>query len=364
MTRLLRWMPLLLLALGCGPDALPPPDAPERVSLAVEKVTVTREEIVEPILGTGTIAAHKTTDIGPRVDGIIDEIYVKVGDRVDAGDPLFQTRRIDYEIRLKEVEHALRLARAEASKTKRDLKRIESLYGRGVASDEKIDAARTADDIAAARVGAAETAVERARQNLEDTVVKAPYLGAITHRYVDEGTMMRTMLSASASVVQIMKTDVVVAIVLVPEVHLKRLSLGTPAELRIDGLDAEYASEIYILNDRVQHESRSVEMRLPIANPDLAIKPGLFVKAKILPESRTATVIERRAVLGGGNERYVFVAEGGHAARRRIRVRDLDALRFEVLEGLALGESVLVTPDGEGLVEGIPVRMEIADVDL
>jgi multidrug efflux pump subunit AcrA (membrane-fusion protein) len=82
----------------------------------VARGEVLREALVEPVLGTGTISAHKTTDVGPRVSGIVDTIHVAVGDRVEAGDPLFRTRPIDYEIRVRVAESALRLARANAQK--------------------------------------------------------------------------------------------------------------------------------------------------------------------------------------------------------------------------------------------------------
>jgi RND family efflux transporter MFP subunit len=323
---------------------------------------VTREELVEPIVGTGTIAPDKKTDIGPRVDGIIEEIYVSVGDRVEKGAPLFRTRPIDYEIRLRDARHALRLARAEAEKASRDLARIETLYEKTVVSDQQMDQARTAAEIATARFGAAKTALEKAQQDLQDTTVRAPYPGVITQKYVYEGTMMRTMLSASSQVVQLMKTDLVAAIVLIPEVHLRRIRIGTPARVHIDGLDAEFESEVYIINDRVEIASRSIEVRLPIRNPDLAIKPGLFAKAELFPDPRQVTVIERRGVLGSASDRYVFVPEDGRAVRRSVRVRDLDAMRLEVMEGLEPGMSVLVPPPGKVLEEGAPVRIAVADV--
>lgn len=355
---------LLLLGLACGDDPSQSVAAPGPPPLAVETLPVTREEIVEPIVGTGTIAPHKKTDIGPRVDGIIEEIYVNVGDRVEKDAPLFRTRPIDYEIRLRDAQHALRLARAESEKASRDLARIESLFEKGVASNEQRDQARTAAEIAAARLGAAKTALEKAQQDLEDTTVRAPYPGVITQKYVYEGTMMRTMLSASSQVVQLMKTDIVAAIVLIPEVHLRRIQIGTPAKVRVDGLDAEFESEIYIINDRVEMASRSIEVRLPIRNPDLAIKPGLFAKAELFPDPRQVTAIARRAVLGSASDRYVFVPQDGVAVRRSVRVRDLDAMRLEVREGLEPGASVLIPPPGKVLEEGTPVRVEVADVAL
>lgn len=353
---------LLMMLLGCGDEAPQAAPAGERPPLVVETLPVVREDILEPVVGTGTIAADKTTDIGPRVDGIVEEIFVRVGDRVDAGAPLFRTRPIDYEIRVREAAQALELARAESEKARRHLGRVESLHQQAVASDEQLDEVRTAAKIAKSRLEVARTALERAKQDLADTTVRAPYAGVVTQRYVDEGTMMRTMLSASSQVVQLMKTDLVAAIVLIPEVHLRRIRIGTPAKVRVDGLGAEFESEVFIVNDRVEVASRSIEVRLPIHNPDLGIKPGLFAKAELFPDPRPATVIERRAVLGSSSDRYVFVPENGRAVRRPVRVRDLDALRLEVLEGLEPGASVLVPPPGKIIEEGAPVRVDVADV--
>ena len=212
---------LVLLAfalVACGGGETAPTaesrTGPEPVSVAITRVD--RDSIVRTLVGTGTLAAHKTTDVGPRVTGIIEEILVRVGDRVDAGAPLFRTRSSDYEIRVRQARAQARLARAEAARMERELRRIEKLHADGVASEGGLDEARTAFETTAAQRDAAAAALAEAEQNLKDTEVTAPYTGVITHRYVDEGAMMSTMMSATSKVVQIMKIDLVAAIVQVP----------------------------------------------------------------------------------------------------------------------------------------------------
>ncbi len=355
-------LPLMFL-LGCGQGETSA--APEIAAPAVDvwAVHVEEETIVEPVIGTGSIAAHKTSNIGPRIDGIIEEIHVRVGDHVDAGSPLFKTRDIDLRIRVDEAKHALRLARAEAEKASRDRKRVETLATEGVASSEQLDSVRTNDEIAAARLGTAQTALASAKQNLSDTLVLAPYPGVVTARLVDEGVMMRTMLSSNSHVVQLMKIDIVAAIVQVPALHLASIKLGTPATLHIDGLPQPYEGEVLILNDRIDLASRAFEVRIPIKNDDLAVKPGLFVRAELRPEARQALVLERRAVLGSNGGRYVFTSENATAAKRPVEVRDLDARRFEVVSGLAAGDQVLTGPSLPRLLEGTPISIRTAYVD-
>ena len=360
--RLVRAFAGLVLLVSCtageSPDEAPDLAAPAPVPISF--TVVTRDSIVEPIVGSGTIAANKTTILGPRVSGIVDEIYVAVGDRVEASTPLFRTRPSSYEIRATEAASSARLARAESDKAERDVRRVETLHERGVASDEQLDGARTAFEIAAARRGQAEAALAQARQELADTVVRAPYAGVITQRYVDEGAMMNTMMSSSSQVIQLMKVDVVVAIVQIPEVHLPRVRVGTPARVAVDGTRGEYPTEVHVLNDRVDPASRAFEVRLGIQNPNLEIKPGLFAEATLLPEPREVTRIERRGVLGGIDSRYVFLEVDGRALRRSVSLRELDATYMEVLEGLVAGDRVLIGPNLPQLTEGTPVAVEVA----
>jgi RND family efflux transporter MFP subunit len=361
-------LPTLLLPLAlaaCGSEPTPPVAAArtEPAPIPVASTTVVREAIVEPVLGTGTIAAHKTTDVGPRVSGIIEVIHVAVGDRVEEGDPLFRTRPVDYEIRVREAESALRLARANAQKAERDLERIRTLHGEDVASDERLDAVRTAHEIAAAQREQAEAALAQARQNLADTTVRAPYRGVITRRFVDEGAMLSTMMTMGNAVVQIMKMDIVEAIVQLPEAHLARVHLGTPGVVRVDGIARAYEAKVDVLNDRVDPVSRAFEVRLTIDNADYALKPGLFAELELRPEPREATLLERGALLGGEDTSYVFVFAEGYAARRPVRVRELDAERVEVLAGLAPGEHVLLGPNLTQLADGSPVAVEVTHAD-
>jgi len=349
---------LAITASGCGPSDDAKPEPAERNRIEVRRVAVVQTELVVPVFGTGTIAAHKSTKIGPRVDGIIEEIFVKVGDRLQSGDPLFRTRQVHFQIRVDEAGHSLGLAKAELEHAKREYGRIKSLHTSNVTSEGRMDEVRTAYDMAIARLGTAKAAHARALQELEDTVVRAPYSGAITFRYVDEGTMMRTMMSANSPVVQIMKMDIVAAIIQIPEVHLSEIHIGTLARLKVDGIDHVLTSGVYILNDLVDPVSRAFEVRLPIMNEDLEIKPGLFVQAELLPEPRSVTVVEREVVLGAEGNRYIFVEDGGTARQRYIKAQDLDAMRIEVLDGLSAGEYVLSGPNLRRLTPGAPIVVE------
>lgn len=333
-------------------------------AVSVFATPVISEELVTPVTGTGTIAAHKRTDLGPLVDGIIEQVFVRVGDRVSEGDPIFKTRDIEFRLRVQELESQFRLAEAEARNARRDFDRIKELHAKGVASVGQLDNVQTQSDIASARLGVARARLDSARQALTDATVTAPFDGVITSQDIYEGKFMSTRgggagMGGPSGVVQIMKIDIVGAIINIPEVHMAEIGLGTRARVYVDGIDGVFDSEIHVFNDRVDVATRSAEVRIALANADYRIKPGMFTRAEFFPPARQALTLDRKAILGIRGNQYVFISDAaGRAKQVPVRIAQIDAARVEVIEGLAEGAMVLTGPMVSSLVEGMPVRIE------
>ncbi|MBX3507893.1 MAG: efflux RND transporter periplasmic adaptor subunit [Parvibaculum sp.] len=361
----IRFPVLALAALAlaaCGEDAQKQAADTEHDAVAVFAEAVTAEELAEPVTGTGTIAAHKKTPLGPRVDGIIEEIFVRVGDRVTEGQPLFRTRDAEWKLKVAELENQVKLAEADVLNAQKAFNRSSELHQKGFVSSGNLDDARRGRDAANARLGMAKAQLASAQQMLDDCVVTAPFDGVITARDVDEGKFMATRMGGMGGpggVLEIMKIDIVAAIVNVPEIYLSKFEVGTKATIYIDSIDRSYDSYVAVINDRVDPVTRSVEIRLPIRNEDYEVKPGLFARVEVHPRPRQVLVLPRAALLGTEAARYVFVSENGKARRVDVAVRQIDATRVEVLDGLKEGEMALTGPNLPLLVEGMPVRIEM-----
>ncbi|MCE9650520.1 MAG: efflux RND transporter periplasmic adaptor subunit [Parvibaculum sp.] len=359
------------LLAGCGDGEKKSETKAAVDAVSVFETPVTAKSLVEPVIGTGTIAAAKTTELGPRVNGIIDKVYVYVGARVKEGDPLFHTRDIEIKNRVAELENQVKLAEAEVRNTGRAYGRSNELHDKGFVSNGGLDNAQAARDAAKARLGIAQAQFASAKQALEDCTVRAPYDGVVTRRDVDEGKFMSVMSGmgmmsggegggggSGGGVMQIMKIDIVAAIVQVPEVDLQKIHVGSKGKVIIGSMGESFDSEVYILNDLIDVKTRGVELRLPILNPDYKIKPGLFARAEIYPEPRKVLSLERSAVQGTESQRYVFVAGNGVAKRTPITMRQIDATTVEVLSGLKAGDTALTGPNLALIVDGTPVKVE------
>jgi len=153
--------------------------------------------------------------------------------------------------------------------------------------------------------------------------------------------------------------NVVVAAVRVPEIYLGALSVGTPAHLSIDGLQDTIGSEIFVINDKADATSRSLDVRFALANDDYQIKPGLFVRAEIHLPGRTATLLNHEAVLDRLNSPHVFLVDDGVAQLREIVLRDFDVTSVEIISGLEEDDYVLMGPDLLRLIDGTPLPEDI-----
>ena len=357
-----RFVVLILLAGSLAAGCSGPPDDSEDISqqeqmqvspLRLQILHPEVREISESITGTGTIGAAQTSNIGVVTPGIVERVFVKVGDRVKKGQPLFQTRKNDYEISKQLARAELTAAEARAEQARLDYERAIDLLDKKFISQAQLDTAANSLKAAKAEAGVADARLAQASQRLADTTVRAPYDGVVTGRNVDEGTYKSAQtFGADSSVLQLQEIKIVVAVVRVPEIYITRLSLGTPSDIFIDGMDDLIQAEIFAINDKVDMRSRTVEVRFGLANDDYRIKPGLFVRAEIHPPERTAMLLEQDALLDRSGSPYVFLLEDGIARARSVVLREYDPKKVEILSGLGENESILYGPDLIRLTDG------------
>ena len=348
-----RALILVFLVASCSNER-----PPEQTAVAVDerpktiapiKVSTTsaeRIDLAQPLVASGTIAAKQTSNIGVLSQGVVEKIHVGVGDRVKKGQALFQTRRIDYQQRLSEAEAQLDIAIAGSANAERAFKRYSVLVNDGSVSRAAYEDVQTAFQVAASQVTLRRTQVATARQALDDTIVRAPFDGAVTARYVDEGVFMANSFSGmgNSAVLQIQECEIAAGILFAPESEVGRLRLGLQGNLYVDGRSAPIPSDIIILNDRVDPQARTVEFRMAFLNEGCAVRAGQSVRAEVNVDPRPALVLPRAVLQGSSTSPYVFKVDGDRARRASITFRDIDPVRIEILSGVSESDLIVVDP--------------------
>ncbi len=336
------------------------PAAP--LAVTVTPVKVTKAQIATPIMATGSLTPSRQTDIGPSVDGIIEQVMVGVGSRVKKGDILFRTRDIDIRLQVQELEKQVALARAQLRNAQAEMKRQDSLKSGGWVSQARMDTTRTNSDVASAQLGVWEARLAQSRQMLKDTVVRAPYDGVISRKDVYEGRFMATrfggMPGGASGVVQIMGIDPLAVIVVAPATYFEQLKVGMTGRIFVDGIQKPFEGKVAVINYGVDYKARSVEVRFALPNPGYKILPGLYCRVELIPEARTATVADRRAILGPDGARYAFIADNGRAKKIKLSTRELDGERVEIVSNVPEGTELLAGPNLSQLADGVPVKID------
>jgi RND family efflux transporter MFP subunit len=348
-----RTLILLFLFASCSNDP-PAQKTPVAVDerpkiiapIKVNTISAERIDLAEPLVASGTIAAKQTSNIGVLSQGVVEKFHVRVGDRVKKGQALFQTRRIDYEQRLSEAEAQLDIAIAESANAESAFKRYSVLVNDGSVSRAAYEEVQTTFQIATSNVTLRRTQVATARQALDDTIVRAPFNGAVTARYIDEGVFMANSFSGmgNSAVLQIQECEIAAGILFAPESEVGRLRLGLPGNLYVDGRSAPIPSDIIILNDRVDPQARTVEFRMAFLNEGCAVRAGQSVRAEVDVDPRPALVLPRAVLQGSSTSPYVFKIDGDRARRASVAFRDIDATRIEILSGVSESDLVIVGP--------------------
>jgi RND family efflux transporter MFP subunit len=155
-----------------------------------------------------------------------------------------------------------------------------------------------------------------------------------------------------------MNYDRVLVDLKIPNAFISKISLGQT--LRVENYafpDRTFAGVISAVDPALDPNTRTFRVVGNVNNPDLLLRPGMFVKAEIVTESREdVVVIPRRYVLTRQNSKVVFVEEEGRAQMRNVTTGLEDREHVEITEGIEAGER-LITSNYETLRARTKVRV-------
>ena len=140
--------------------------------------------------------------------------------------------------------------------------------------------------------------------------------------------------------------------------RLAGASLRAGLSIKIDSTaypGRRFDGRIASVDSRVDPVSRAVMVRAEVPNGDGLLKPGMFLNVELLRDQRSAIVVPEESLVPDQSRQYVFVVEGGKAVRREVHIGARRPGSVEILDGLRVGERVIV----EGTVkvrDGGPVR--------
>lgn len=323
-------------------------------TVRVEVMEVKKERIPDALSFAGDLQPKQRATITAKVSGVIERMLVQEGDYVEEGAILAQIERDDYRLAVQAAEATMAEAAASLELAKKDHERFSQLITKGVVAQQRYDQVKAAYRLAQARYQSAQAALEHARNQLADTLIKAPFAGFVTARFKDEGERIRGgMPGIEASLLQMEDISLVRATGFLPEREINELRVGMDADVKVDALpEKTFSGKVMVVNPRIDPTTRTFMVKVEIPNEDVVLKGNMFVRVTIVKGHREALTIPREAVLReeGVWLYHCFVVEGGTAQRRIIKPVFTPFAYVEVAEGLTEGAQVVVK--GQNVLQG------------
>ena len=317
---------------GCGANT-------EEVSQdRVEQVRTTPlayQEVSRQIELSTTLQGYEEMNISPSLTGIIEKIYVEVGDRVRKGDTLV---RMD--------QNQLNTTRLAYANLQIEMNRVEMLLESEAISQQTYDQTKLSFDQTA----------ESLRFLEENTFVLAQYDGVISTKSYEDGELY----AGAQPILRLTQINELKAYVNVPETYFPLVKKGMKVNVYSDIYpDKVFPATIEIVYPTIDPASHTFTLKLRIPNSSELIRPGMYVST-VLDLGRTeALVVPYQAVLRliGSNNRYVFVDEGGVAKRVFVEIGERHDQTIEISsDSLKVGDPIVTTGQAK-LVDGVRLNV-------
>lgn len=342
---------------GFGPGGFGGPGGGARLPMTVEVASVSRADLSEQITVVGNLIGALTVDTTPKINGRLQSVTVKMGDRVARGQPLARIEDSEISEQVKQATAALEVAKATVRQREADLRfantnldRTRNLADRQLISRQTLDdaesrqqAANAQVDLAQAQLAQSQARVDELKINLANTVIHSPVTGFVGKRTLDPGAWV-TPNTSFISVVDISTVRLVANVV---EKDLRRVSPGTPADVQVDAYPGErFAGRVAHIAPVLDPATRTAEIEVEIANPSGRLKPGMYAKVHFTVEQHdNALVVPANAIVDYNGQRGVFIpGSEGRSARFQALKTGIEQNDFvEIAAGLNAGDRVVTT---------------------
>jgi len=312
----------------------------EELPVPVEVAEVTAGTISSYISATANLVAEDQVKVLSEAEGRIERLDVEEGDRVKKGQVLAVLVQDEARIAKSKVE--LKAANTDAA-----LERARNSFEQGLISSEAFDKLIMDQKLARQEVAEAEW-------QLAKTVIRAPFTGRITERFITLGQH----LHPGDELFTVADYDPLVARIYLPERDVIELEEGR--EVRITPAaetQLSFIGRIRQIAPVVDTATGTVKVTVEAVQPPSGVRPGAFVSIDIVRERHaTALLLPRESVIRELRTAHVFITEEDKAIKKAVTLGIEEGDNVEVLTGVDEGDAVVIAGQG-GLDDGQKIKV-------
>jgi len=348
---------MLFSVTGCGeknaaaqtPAGTPPPPEVSIVTVAPERIVVTTEL-------PGRLEATRVAQVRARVPGIVLKRVFREGSEVKAGDVLFRIDPGPFQASFNSTQAAVAKAEANLAQANLKVQRYKPLVETNAISKQEYDDALTAQKQAGADLASAKAAQETARLNLGYATVTAPISGRIGRAQVTEGALVGQ--GEATPLASIQQLDPIYVNLTQSSSELLQLQRAMASgrlksvgkdKARVtlvseDGTPYPQSGKLLFSDVAVDESTGAVTLRAEFPNPDRALLPGMYVRARLEQAvSENAIMVPQQAVQRAPTGASVMlVGQDGKVTPQPVKADTAQGNSWIVSEGLKPGDRVIV----------------------
>ena len=322
-----------VMVAGCGSNQQQAGD----VSVNAYKITASDAQVNQTY--AGTVVAENSVAVHARVTGYVVEKYVKGGEQVVAGQPLYRIDSRQYEASLANAEAQAAQANATYKNAEVDLNRYETLAQQDAIAQQRVDTQRSTAEQAKAAYEAYEASVKIAQDNLGDTMVYAPYSGTLRMDDIDVGTFVQ---AGSTTLVTIDSIDpIFVEFSMTEQEYLDFMKNPTGDDSNGPNIQLKLADgETYNQPGSIVQAAKSLDQ----STGKLVLLPNMFATV-ISPgqKLKNAILVPSRAILQIMDKNFIFVVNAdGVVEQKSVEVGGTSGSDTIIKAGLAPGDTIIV----------------------
>jgi HlyD family secretion protein len=335
-----------------------------RPPLTVETTTAQRGLITQQLVVVGNLVGDATVAVVPRAAGRLQDISVRLGDRVSRGQRIAKIEDFELQEQVKQQEAALEVSRATIRQREADLQlaqtnaeRSRNLFARQLLPKQTLDdtearyqAAVAQLDLARAQNTQSTARLDELKINLQNTIIVSPVNGFVARRAADPGAFV----GQNAPVVDVVDIGQVRLVANIVEKDLKSMQTGDETQVEVDAFPGEtFMGRVARVAPVLDPATRTAPIEIEIPNPGFRLKPGMYARVTVKTDERKeALLVPANAVVDTGGRRGVFLAaENDTVSFRPVTVGIEDSTQIEILDGLSEGDRI-VTTGAAGLRDG------------
>jgi RND family efflux transporter MFP subunit len=295
--------------------------------------------VIKPMIGA-------EVRVGSRVSGVVNRLYVRMGDTVEKGQLLAQLDTRELAAREREAIAAVELAQANENYARADLQRKQGIGAAGLISASELELAGRAYAVAGKQRAGAEASLAYARTQLGHARIEAPIDGVVSSMSTQEGETVAASFAAP-TFVTLLDLSRLEVWAYVDETDIGRIRSGQQARFTVDTYgDQEFEGSITTIYPQAEVRDNVVNYVAVVrfAPPrDRILRPEMTTTVKVILDTHEDVLaIPLRAVRRDAGRAFVLSPDGATLQRRWIKTGSRDDGYWEITEGLREGDRVIV----------------------